>query len=31
MDIRDYPALVCVIVVLPTAVVAVVGVVCLGL
>ena len=30
MDLRDYPALVLVIIVLPTLVVAVVGAVCLG-
>lgn len=31
MDIRDYPVLVCVLIMLPTVVVAVVGAVCLGL
>jgi hypothetical protein len=31
MDIRDYPTLVCVMIMLPTLVVAAIGIVCLGL
>jgi hypothetical protein len=30
MDLRDYPILVCVMIMLPTVVVAVLGAVCLG-
>jgi hypothetical protein len=30
MDLRDYPVLVCVMIMLPTLVVAVIGIVCLG-